>query len=68
MIERTRNTKHETRNKINTMEKKIYNTPQIELIILDNEISLALESTPPAGPDESHVPENNQTNSFTNFA
>lgn len=33
--------------------KKIYKAPQIELIILDNEISLALESNPPAGPSES---------------
>lgn len=34
------------------MEKKIYNAPQVELITLDNEISLALESTPPPGPGE----------------
>ena len=34
------------------MEKKTYNAPQIELILLDNEISLALASTPPAGPSE----------------
>ncbi len=52
MIERTRNTKRETRNKINNMEKKIYSVPCIEIILLDNEISLALESAPPAGPDE----------------
>ena len=32
--------------------KKTYKAPLIELIKLDNEISLALESTPPAGPDE----------------
>jgi hypothetical protein len=33
--------------------KKVYTTPEIELVILDNEISLALESVmPPAGPDE----------------
>ena len=32
-------------------EKRIYLNPTIELIKLDNEISLALES-PPAGPDE----------------
>ena len=38
---------------INNMEtKKTYMTPSIELIILDNEISLALESNPPVGPDE----------------
>lgn len=34
------------------MEKNIYITPKIEIIILDNEISLALESAPPVGPDE----------------
>ena len=32
--------------------KKIYISPLIEIIFLDNEISLALESSPPAGPDE----------------
>jgi len=36
------------------MEKKSYITPQIELVELDNEISLALESAPPAGPGESY--------------
>jgi hypothetical protein len=35
------------------MEKKQYTIPAIEIIILDNEISLALESSPPAGPSES---------------
>lgn len=34
------------------MEKKKYISPKIELITLDNEISLALESTPPPGPGE----------------
>ncbi len=34
------------------MEKKIYTAPQLELILIDNEISLALESAPPAGPSE----------------
>jgi len=34
------------------MEKKKYLSPLVELIVLDNEISLALESTPPVGPDE----------------
>ena len=34
------------------MEKKIYLSPCIELITLDNEISLALESAPPDGPEE----------------
>jgi len=32
--------------------KKKYTSPAIELIKLDNEISLALESAPPAGPSE----------------
>lgn len=32
--------------------KKKYITPRIEWIPLDNEISLALESAPPAGPSE----------------
>jgi hypothetical protein len=32
--------------------KKKYAVPNIELILLDNEISLSLES-PPIGPDES---------------
>lgn len=35
------------------MEKKKYTTPQLQLIELDNEISLALESVPPVGPSES---------------
>lgn len=34
------------------MEKKKYIIPNIEIILLDNEISLALESLPPVGPDE----------------
>jgi len=34
------------------MEKRNYFPPFIEKIRLDNEISLALESLPPAGPDE----------------
>ena len=32
--------------------KKIYEAPQVELIELDHEISLALESSPPEGPGE----------------
>jgi hypothetical protein len=35
-----------------TTEKRIYLNPTILLIKLDNEISLALQSSPPAGPDE----------------
>jgi hypothetical protein len=35
------------------METKIkYTAPHIEIVILDNEISLALESNPPSGPSE----------------
>jgi hypothetical protein len=34
------------------IEKSIYKSPAIELIILDNEISLALQSIPPEGPGE----------------
>ena len=33
-------------------EKRMYKNPRIEVIKLDNEISLALESTPPQGPGE----------------
>ncbi len=33
-------------------DKRTYLPPAIECIGLDNEISLALESAPPAGPDE----------------
>jgi len=45
------------------MEKKKYKAPRIEWIPLDNEISLALESNPPAGPGEGIV---QLTNSFNN--
>lgn len=34
------------------MEKKKYIAPRIEIIFLDNDISLALESSPPVGPGE----------------
>lgn len=39
--------------------KKTYTTPNIEKIILDTEIALNLESTPPIGPDEAknYMPE-----------
>ena len=40
--------------------KKTYKAPLIDLIKLDNEISLALESTPPAGPEEVSVFNQNQ--------
>lgn len=37
---------------IENTAKRTYLAPQIERIKLDNEISLALESTPPEGPGE----------------
>lgn len=33
-------------------KKRKYSTPLIECVKLDNEISLALESTPPEGPNQ----------------
>jgi len=36
----------------NSLEKRIYNNPEIICVKLDNDISLALESSPPAGPSE----------------
>lgn len=44
------------------MEKKNYSVPQFEIITLDNEIALVLQTTPPAGPGES-TPENKDKNS-----
>jgi hypothetical protein len=41
-----------TENKL--LQKRTYSTPNIECVKLDNEISLALESTPPTGPFESN--------------
>jgi hypothetical protein len=51
---------------MNTMEKKKYTAPRIEWIPLDNEISLALESSPPDGPGETMIfaPEQNINNPF----
>lgn len=48
------------------MEKKNYISPVVEIVFLDNEISLALESEPPFGPDEraSVVPVNFDSNPF----
>jgi len=37
---------------IETSAKRTYVAPQIEQIKLDNDISLALESSPPSGPFE----------------
>jgi hypothetical protein len=39
-----------TKNK--STEKRIYSTPLVVRVMLDNEISLALESLPPTGPFE----------------
>ena len=36
--------------------KKTYITPELEIVILDNEISLVLASNPPAGPGEAIDP------------
>lgn len=35
-----------------SIKKSIYVSPSIMIISMDNEISLSLESTPPAGPNE----------------
>ena len=49
--------------------KRIYLQPQIVCIELDNEISLALESAPPAGPDETSLsPEYLKNDPFSNMA
>ena len=48
--------------------KKTYKAPHIELIKLDNEISLALESTPPFGPDETRLNFNQNLDNFDNTA
>lgn len=40
---------------MNIMEERFYKPAEINCIVLDNEISLALESSPPAGPEESSV-------------
>lgn len=45
--------------------RRIYNHPKMVCIELDNEISLALESTPPIGPDETRqVIDYNQNSPF----
>lgn len=51
----------------NKTDKRIYIQPTIEFIQLDNEISLALESNPMEGPDETNLLRKNeyfQTNPF----
>jgi hypothetical protein len=44
--------------------KKKYRSPEIEIVVLDNEISLALESTPPDGPEEGVYNNFNQPEKF----
>jgi len=46
------------------MEKKIYSTPAIVKVELDNEISLALASLPISGPGESLLLDVNSSNPF----
>jgi hypothetical protein len=48
---------------------KKYTAPQVELISLDNEISLALESSPPIGPGETYneTPDFMRANPFKTF-
>jgi len=48
------------------VEKRRYNSPKIVCIQLDNEISLALESSPPIGPSEGALmrPDNINNNPF----
>ena len=50
----------------NNTAKRIYLQPQVECIMLDNEISLALESAPPAGPEEvnNNIPGNLNNDPF----
>lgn len=50
----------------NITAKRIYISPEIVCIGLDNEISLVLESSPPAGPDEGYlkIQENFKNNLF----
>jgi hypothetical protein len=52
--------------RLQNTQKSIYSTPQIELIKLDNEISLVLYSTPPVIPGEeiSSTPEYFNSDSF----
>lgn len=38
--------------KTQNINKRKYITPYVERVSLDNDISLALESSPPYGPDE----------------
>ena len=46
--------------------KRTYIAPEVAMIKLDNEISLALQSTPPKGPGESYAPEHFNQNNMNN--
>jgi len=41
--------------KTENKDSRLYVSPMIERVKLDNEISLVLESSPPAGPDEGYL-------------
>jgi len=43
------------KNENNEIEKRIYSSPELLCVELDNNISLALESLPPTGPDEGYL-------------
>jgi hypothetical protein len=44
-------------NNLSIEKKRMYFAPELGIIKLDNEISLAMESDPPEGPYESNAPE-----------
>ena len=52
-------------------KKRLYYKPEIVMIVLDNEISLALESGPPELPNEGMngivFPEHMKSNPFDNY-
>lgn len=52
------------------LNRKEYISPLIEQVKFDNEISLVLESSPPAGPDEGYlkVPEHFNRNPFRSIS
>jgi hypothetical protein len=43
------------------MKNLTYTSPTVEVILLDNEISLQLQSTPPEGPDEGPYAKNHHS-------
>ncbi len=53
-----------------TIEKRVYSCPEIRCIVLDNEILLALESSPPVSPEEgigAIFPEFSNNDPFKNY-